>query len=97
MLLLACFGVFLCRSCAMLAAEAGYDGVEVMGSEGYLINQFLVKHTNKRRERFWLLLQWLASMGTMGTLTFCWYSTLSTHISLPICFRASWTNQCRIP
>lgn len=33
----------------MLAAEGGYDGVEVMGSEGYLINQFLVKHTNKRR------------------------------------------------
>ncbi|CAN0385209.1 unnamed protein product [Pylaiella littoralis] len=36
--------------CAMMAREAGYDGVEVMGSEGYLINQFLVKHTNKRRE-----------------------------------------------
>lgn len=32
----------------MLAREAGYDGVEVMGSEGYLINQFLVTHTNKR-------------------------------------------------
>lgn len=39
-----------CR-CAMLAREAGYDGVEVMGSEGYLINQFLVEHTNKRRVR----------------------------------------------
>ena len=34
--------------CARLAREAGYDGVEVMGSEGYLINQFIVKHTNKR-------------------------------------------------
>jgi len=35
---------------AALAREAGYDGVEVMGSEGYLINQFLVNHTNKRRD-----------------------------------------------
>ena len=34
--------------CARLAREANYDGVEVMGSEGYLINQFLVSHTNKR-------------------------------------------------
>ena len=34
--------------CAALAREAGYDGVEVMGSEGYLINQFLVSHTNQR-------------------------------------------------
>ena len=34
--------------CAKLAREAGYDGVEVMGSEGYFINQFLVTHTNKR-------------------------------------------------
>ena len=34
--------------CATLAREAGYDGVEVMGSEGYLINQFLVAHTNQR-------------------------------------------------
>ena len=33
---------------AFLAKCAGYDGVEIMGSEGYLINQFLVKHTNKR-------------------------------------------------
>jgi 2,4-dienoyl-CoA reductase (NADPH2) len=32
--------------CAKLAKEAGYDGVEIMGSEGYLINQFIVKHTN---------------------------------------------------
>lgn len=34
--------------CAKLAKEAGYDGVEVMGSEGYLINQFIAKHSNKR-------------------------------------------------
>ncbi len=36
--------------CAKLACEAGYDGVEVMGSEGYLINQFLVSHTNQRQD-----------------------------------------------
>jgi len=36
--------------CAVLAREAGYDGVEVMGSEGYFINQFLVTHTNKRQD-----------------------------------------------
>ncbi|MFG6457446.1 FAD-dependent oxidoreductase [Roseateles sp. BYS96W] len=36
--------------CAKLAREAGYDGVEVMGSEGYFINQFLVAHTNKRTD-----------------------------------------------
>src|SRR3546814_7001201 len=36
--------------CAQLAREAGYDGVEVMGSEGYFINQFLVSHTNKRND-----------------------------------------------
>lgn len=34
--------------CAAYAREAGYDGVEVMGSEGYLINQFLVARTNRR-------------------------------------------------
>lgn len=34
------------------AVEAGYDGVEVMGSEGYLLNQFLVTHTNKRTDRW---------------------------------------------
>jgi 2,4-dienoyl-CoA reductase (NADPH2) len=34
------------------AKEAGYDGVEVMGSEGYFINQFLVTHTNKRTDRW---------------------------------------------
>ncbi|TCW32781.1 NADPH-dependent 2,4-dienoyl-CoA reductase [Gulbenkiania mobilis] len=36
--------------CARLAQEAGYDGVEVMGSEGYLINQFIARHTNKRTD-----------------------------------------------
>ena len=36
--------------CARLAREAGYDGVEVMGSEGYLINQFIVRHTNHRQD-----------------------------------------------
>ena len=36
--------------CAVLAREAGYDGVEVMGSEGYFINQFLVTHTNHRAD-----------------------------------------------
>ncbi|SFK11856.1 NADPH-dependent 2,4-dienoyl-CoA reductase [Celeribacter neptunius] len=35
---------------AVRAKAAGYDGVEVMGSEGYLINQFLVTHTNKRED-----------------------------------------------
>jgi 2,4-dienoyl-CoA reductase (NADPH2) len=38
--------------CAALAREAGYDGVEVMGSEGYLINQFLVAHTNHRSDQW---------------------------------------------
>ncbi|MEO1413718.1 MAG: NADPH-dependent 2,4-dienoyl-CoA reductase [Bacteroidota bacterium] len=38
--------------CAALAKEAGYDGVEIMGSEGYLINQFIVKHTNKRTDEW---------------------------------------------
>ncbi|MCE0490030.1 NADPH-dependent 2,4-dienoyl-CoA reductase [Pantoea sp. Mb-10] len=36
--------------CAQLAQKAGYDGVEIMGSEGYLINQFLVTHTNQRND-----------------------------------------------
>ncbi len=34
------------------AKMAGYDGVEIMGSEGYFINQFLVTHTNKRTDRW---------------------------------------------
>jgi 2,4-dienoyl-CoA reductase (NADPH2) len=38
--------------CAKLAREAGYDGVEVMGSEGYFINQFLAEHTNKRTDQW---------------------------------------------
>jgi 2,4-dienoyl-CoA reductase (NADPH2) len=38
--------------CAVLAREAGYDGVEVMGSEGYFINQFLVTHTNERDDEW---------------------------------------------
>lgn len=37
---------------AKLAKEAGYDGVEVMGSEGYLITQFLSTATNKRRDKW---------------------------------------------
>ena len=35
---------------AVRAREAGYDGVEVMGSEGYFLNQFLVAHTNRRTD-----------------------------------------------
>ncbi|HHB1426460.1 NADPH-dependent 2,4-dienoyl-CoA reductase [Serratia odorifera] len=38
--------------CAALAQQAGYDGVEVMGSEGYLINQFLVARTNQRDDQW---------------------------------------------
>ncbi|MCE5232492.1 MAG: NADPH-dependent 2,4-dienoyl-CoA reductase [Xanthomonadaceae bacterium] len=38
--------------CARLAQDAGYDGVEVMGSEGYLINQFLTARTNRRQDRW---------------------------------------------
>jgi len=38
--------------CATLAREAGYDGVEIMGSEGYFINEFLVAHTNQRTDRW---------------------------------------------
>lgn len=37
-------------NCAQLAKSAGYDGIEIMGSEGYFINQFLVEHTNKRED-----------------------------------------------
>ncbi len=38
--------------CAKLAREAGYDGVEIMGSEGYFINEFLVSRTNKRTDQW---------------------------------------------
>jgi 2,4-dienoyl-CoA reductase (NADPH2) len=38
--------------CAALAREGGYDGVEIMGSEGYLINQFLVSRTNHRTDQW---------------------------------------------
>jgi len=38
--------------CAKLAHKAGYDGVEVMGSEGYFINQFLVPRTNHRQDQW---------------------------------------------
>ncbi|WP_297426333.1 NADPH-dependent 2,4-dienoyl-CoA reductase [uncultured Acinetobacter sp.] len=37
---------------AELAQQAGYDGVEIMGSEGYLINQFLSRHVNRRKDRW---------------------------------------------
>jgi 2,4-dienoyl-CoA reductase (NADPH2) len=37
-------------ACSTLARQAGYDGVEVMGSEGYLINQFIVPKTNNRTD-----------------------------------------------
>ena len=37
---------------AQRAKSAGYDGIEIMGSEGYFINQFLVTHTNKRTDRW---------------------------------------------
>ena len=37
---------------ALRAKQAGYDGVEIMGSEGYFLNQFLVTHTNKRSDRW---------------------------------------------
>ena len=37
---------------AKRAQEAGYDGVEIMGSEGYFLNQFLVTHTNKRTDEW---------------------------------------------
>jgi len=38
--------------CAKLARDAGYDGVEIMGSEGYFINEFLVSHTNLRSDKW---------------------------------------------
>ena len=39
-------------NCALLARGAGYDGVEIMGSEGYLINQFAVAKTNQREDEW---------------------------------------------
>ncbi len=39
-------------NCAALAQKAGYDGVEIMGSEGYLINQFIAERTNKRTDKW---------------------------------------------
>ena len=39
-------------NCASLAKKAGYDGVEIMGSEGYLLNQFLSRHVNQREDRW---------------------------------------------
>ena len=38
--------------CAALSREAGYDGVEVMGSEGYLLNEFVAPRTNQRTDRW---------------------------------------------
>ncbi len=37
---------------ASIAKKAGYDGVEIMGSEGYLLNQFLSRHVNQRNDRW---------------------------------------------
>ena len=39
-------------NCAQLAQKAGYDGVEIMGSEGYLINQFISLRTNDRDDQW---------------------------------------------
>ena len=39
-------------NCAVKAREAGYDGVEIMGSEGYFINQFIARHTNRRDDEW---------------------------------------------
>lgn len=39
-------------NCSLLAQQAEYDGVEIMGSEGYFINQFLAAHTNQRTDRW---------------------------------------------
>ena len=38
--------------CATLAKRSGYDGVEIMGSEGYLLNQFLSRHVNRRTDEY---------------------------------------------
>lgn len=39
-------------NCALLAQQAGYDGVEIMGSEGYFINQFIAQRTNQRTDEW---------------------------------------------
>ncbi len=39
-------------TCATLARDAGYDGVEIMGSEGYLINEFIARKTNLREDQW---------------------------------------------
>jgi len=39
-------------TCALLSQQAGYDGVEIMGSEGYLINQFIAARTNQRTDEW---------------------------------------------
>jgi 2,4-dienoyl-CoA reductase (NADPH2) len=39
-------------NCAKLSKMAGYDGIEIMGSEGYLINQFIAERTNKRLDKW---------------------------------------------
>tara|TARA_B100001971_G_scaffold215190_1_gene259687 strand:+ start:124145 stop:126193 length:2049 start_codon:yes stop_codon:yes gene_type:complete len=44
--------IFDFANCAKMAQKAGYDGVEIMGSEGYLINQFLCKRTNHRKDEY---------------------------------------------
>ena len=44
--------IFDFANCASLAQSAGYDGVEIMGSEGYLINQFLAPRTNHRKDEY---------------------------------------------
>ena len=38
--------------CARLAQQANYDGVEIMGGEGYFVNQFLCERTNKRTDEW---------------------------------------------
>jgi 2,4-dienoyl-CoA reductase (NADPH2) len=61
--------------CAELASEAGYDGVEVMGSEGYLINQFIALEANKRTD------EWGGSYENRE----CHISRRHQHLKLPAC------------